>query len=171
MMDAANSMPGEPADELGEFRARLKAHIERAEPGSLAALVADAPRGESVDPAAQFTHWLFAMGDTLAINAFRALCAIASHPAERDLVLAEIDAAGELDGRAIAGLGRLGGLPARGDAPLALHAHALARAAGRGKPGGRDGSRRHADPDRQHLHASRARPPPGGQHASIPTPG
>ena len=49
------------------------------------------------------------MGDTLAINAFRALAAIASHPAERDRVLAEIDAAGELDGAAVAHLEHLRG--------------------------------------------------------------
>ncbi len=109
MMDAANSMPGEPSDQLGEFRARLKAHIERAEPGSLAALVAEAPKGESVDPAAQFTHWLFAMGDTLPVNAFRALAAIASHPVENDRVAGEIEDAGELVGAAIASLHRLGG--------------------------------------------------------------
>jgi len=109
MMDAANSMPGEPAEELGEFRARLKAHIDRAEPGSLAALVAAAPKSASVEPAAQFTHWLFAMGDTLAINAFRALCAIASHPAELERARAEAGAAAELDGAAVAGLQHLRG--------------------------------------------------------------
>jgi cytochrome P450 len=110
MMEEANSMPGEPADELGEFRARLRAHIDRADPGSLASLVANAPQGEHVDPTSQFTHWLFAMGDTLATNAFRALAALAAHPTECELALGEVDRqrqSGELNGAAIVGLQRL----------------------------------------------------------------
>ena len=35
-------------------------------------LLADAPAGKDVDPAGQLPHWMFAMHDTLAANAFRA---------------------------------------------------------------------------------------------------
>src|SRR5262249_13528317 len=33
----------------------------------------------------QVTHWLFATGDTLAINVFRALALLATHPRQREL--------------------------------------------------------------------------------------
>ena len=35
------------------------------------------------------THWLFALGDTLAINALRALVALASHSEQREQALAD----------------------------------------------------------------------------------
>jgi cytochrome P450 len=41
---------------------------------------AEAPADERTKPARQVTHWLFATGDTLAINCIRALALIASHP-------------------------------------------------------------------------------------------
>ncbi len=109
MMDEANSMPGEPSTRLGEFRSRLAAHIDRAEAGSLASIVGDAPRAASVEPAAQFTHFLFAMGDTLAANSLRALFAVACHPAERTRAAADVDALGELGGEEILSLAHLAG--------------------------------------------------------------
>ena len=93
MMSGANGMPGEPADDLPAFERRIEAYVGRAEEGSLAAGFADAPRDELTRPAAQVTHWLFALGDTLAINALRALAVLASHDAQRDLALADSDGA------------------------------------------------------------------------------
>jgi cytochrome P450 len=68
-------------------------HLAAAEPGSLAALVASAPY-PSGDPAGQVIHWLFALGDTLAANVFRALAVLGTHPqqlAEVRAELAEVD--------------------------------------------------------------------------------
>jgi hypothetical protein len=76
LMDKSNP-PGGGSGELYErYTAKLDAHVAAATPGSLAGLFADAP--ELPHPAGQVTHWLFALGDTLAINAFRALALLAA---------------------------------------------------------------------------------------------
>jgi cytochrome P450 len=93
MMSGANSMSGEPADELGAFERRIAAYVQRAEEGSLAAAFEGAPQDEVTKPVAQVTHWLFALGDTLAINALRTLALLASHEVQRDLALADTDGA------------------------------------------------------------------------------
>ena len=80
MMSGANGMPGEPAGELAAFQRRVCAYVERAEEGSLAAAFAKAPQDELTEPAGQVTHWMFALGDTLAANALRCLVLLASHP-------------------------------------------------------------------------------------------
>jgi cytochrome P450 len=108
MMDAANSMPDEPSPKLDEFIPRIRRYVEAAEKGSLAGLTGAAPKGDRTDPAHQMTHWLMALGDTLPINAFRALAAIVSHPRQRGLVEAEVAAAGSLDGTGVGGLEYLG---------------------------------------------------------------
>jgi cytochrome P450 len=107
MMDSANSMPDEPSPKLDEYLGRLGAYVEGAEEGSLVSLIGNAPQGDRTKPVRQVTHWLFAMGDTLAINAFRALAAIASHPQAAGLVEAELSAASGLDGADIGGLAYL----------------------------------------------------------------
>ncbi|QGK70697.1 cytochrome P450 [Allosaccharopolyspora coralli] len=68
------------------FEQALRAHLRRAEPGSLAAAL---PPDGDVDPAAQVPHWLFAL-DAAAIVAYRALALLATHSAQRDTVLAEL---------------------------------------------------------------------------------
>ncbi len=108
MMDAANSLPDEPSPQLEPFLARIGGYIRNAEEGSLVSLFADAPLGERTHPVRQATHWLFAMGDTLAINAFRSLAAIVSHPDEQALVEEELSG-GELDASGLALLPRLQG--------------------------------------------------------------
>jgi Cytochrome P450 len=108
MMDAANSLPDEPSPQLDPFLARIGGYIRRAEPGSLVSLFTEAPLGERVHPVRQVTHWLFAMGDTLAINAYRALAAIVSHPDHLTLVEDEL-AGGTLDAAHIARLTHLNG--------------------------------------------------------------
>ncbi len=107
MMDAANSLPDEPSPELDPFLARIGGYIRRAETGSLMSLLTEAPLGERVHPVRQVTHWLFAMGDTLAINAYRALAAIVSHPDHLTLVSDEL-AGGDLDAAHIGRLAHLG---------------------------------------------------------------
>jgi hypothetical protein len=106
MMDGANSLPDEPSPQLDPFLARIGVYIRRSEAGSLVSLFTEAPLGERVHPVRQVTHWLFAMGDTLAINAYRALAAIVSHPDHLALVEDEL-AGGSLDAAHIARLSHL----------------------------------------------------------------
>jgi cytochrome P450 len=73
-------------------------YVSDPEEGSLVGLFDDAPKDPKVNPAGQVTHWLFALGDTLAINAFRALALITTHPAQRRRVEEEIAAAEREDG-------------------------------------------------------------------------
>ncbi|MBB4689165.1 cytochrome P450 [Amycolatopsis jiangsuensis] len=64
-------------DARREFTQRLQAHLDRAEPGSLAATIAEV---DGTTPAAdQVAHWLFAY-DAAAIVTFRTLALLASHP-------------------------------------------------------------------------------------------
>ena len=88
LMGAANRMPGKPAEGYAAFEARIQGYLDDAAPDSLAALVADAPLDGRSTPAGQVIHWLFAMGDTLPANLFRALAVLGTHP----LVLAEVRA-------------------------------------------------------------------------------
>jgi cytochrome P450 len=87
MMSEANGMPGKPSARYAGFIARLGEYVGAAEEGSLAARVPDAPADAETKPVGQFPHWLFATGDTLAINAYRALALLASHPAHRERAL------------------------------------------------------------------------------------
>ena len=91
MQSSANSMPDEPHEDVEEFEARIAEYIERAEEGSLAALAASAPQDERTKPSGQLTHWLFAMGGTIAANTMRCMVALASHPAQRELAAADQD--------------------------------------------------------------------------------
>lgn len=89
MMSAANRLPGKPSGDLPAFRTSVEAYLRRAEAGSLAASFADAPVDETTEPAAQVTHWLFALGDTLASNTIRALALTGQRPAHRTRGLAD----------------------------------------------------------------------------------
>jgi cytochrome P450 len=98
MMDEANKLPkgGQSSEHLGPYLASVRGYIEAAGPGSLVSLFAEAPSDEATRTELQVTHWLFAMGDTLSANAFRALALIASHPEQRAKVEAELaDASGD----------------------------------------------------------------------------
>lgn len=79
LMAAGNKMPGAPGEGYDAFVARIQEHLDAAEPGSLAALVAQAPAAPG-GAAGQVVHWLFAMGDTLPANLMRALALLATHP-------------------------------------------------------------------------------------------
>jgi cytochrome P450 len=91
MMSEANGMPGETSKRYPAFVARLGRYVAAAEPASLVARFPDTQADAETKPVGQIPHWLFANGDTLAINAFRALAAIVSHPSQRAKVDAELD--------------------------------------------------------------------------------
>ena len=109
LMAAGNRMPGKPADGYASLVHRLQGYVEAAEPGSLCSLVADAPSGPDTDVAGQLVHWLFASGDTLAANAFRALAALAAHPLQLAEVRAELDGADLASPKSVTGLDYLAG--------------------------------------------------------------
>lgn len=78
LMDKSNP-PGSGDDELlVRFDEKLAAYVDAASGACVAATFADAPTTALTHPAGQVTHWLFALGDTLAINAFRALALLAA---------------------------------------------------------------------------------------------
>jgi len=94
LMDEANRLASKPSARLDVLMARLARYVDAAEPGSLVSLFADAPADAEVDAPGQLPHWLFALADTLPINAFRALALLASHPAQRARAIEEIASGG-----------------------------------------------------------------------------
>jgi cytochrome P450 len=78
MMDEANGMPGKTSPRYPGFISRLREYAAAGEEGSLVARFDEAPADAETSPLGQLPHWLFAGGDTLAINAFRALALIAA---------------------------------------------------------------------------------------------
>src|SRR3954451_24392239 len=74
------------------FKERLRGHLERAEPGSLAALIAETPQDADTDPVDQVPQWLFAF-DPAGMVAIRALALLATHPEAARQVREEVDAA------------------------------------------------------------------------------
>ncbi len=65
------------------FLARVRAHVEQAEPGSLASLVNSTPAHPDTDPVQQVPQWLFAF-DATAAATFRALALLSAHPDAAD---------------------------------------------------------------------------------------
>jgi len=61
------------------FAERLGEHLDRAEPGSVAGLVANEPAGPETDRYGQVPHWLFAF-DAAGMVTYRALALLAAHP-------------------------------------------------------------------------------------------
>jgi cytochrome P450 len=91
MMSQGNGLPGKPSERYPAFIARISEYVDTGEPGSLVALFSEAPSDERTRPAGQAAHWLFATHDTLAINAFRCLALLATHPRQRGRVEAELE--------------------------------------------------------------------------------
>jgi cytochrome P450 len=109
MMDEANGMPGRTSERYTDFIERLGEYVDGADEGALVGLFEGAPSDERTKREGQIPHWLFATHDTLAINSFRALAAILSHPRQRGKVLEEIGLLDdEPDGSQIEGLVYLG---------------------------------------------------------------
>jgi cytochrome P450 len=74
LMGEANRIAGlKQSDEYFELYARLERALIDPEPGSLVALAKEAPQTDTTRVTQQLPHWMFAMRDTLAANAFRAL--------------------------------------------------------------------------------------------------
>jgi cytochrome P450 len=96
LMDEANSSPGGESKHFAPFMAKVQHYVDAAAPGSLAALVADAPQDSDTKPAGQLVHWMFAMGDTLPANVFRTLAVLATHRPQLAEVRKEV-AAGNVD--------------------------------------------------------------------------
>jgi cytochrome P450 len=90
LMSAGNRMPGKPAPRYGELVSHIEGYLEDAAPNCLAALIPDAPAMADTQPAGQMVHWMFAMGDTLAANTFRALGVLSTHPEQSHEVEAEM---------------------------------------------------------------------------------
>jgi cytochrome P450 len=76
------------------FFQRLHAYVHRAEPGSLANLVATMRFGPDADPMGQMPQWLFAF-DAAGMASFRALALLSAHPAAADRAREEIHHAGD----------------------------------------------------------------------------
>ncbi len=68
---------------------RLRTHLDRAEPGSLAAVVAATPAGPRTAAVEQVPQWLFAF-DAAGMAAFRALALLTAHPRALAAVHAEV---------------------------------------------------------------------------------
>lgn len=71
------------------FLARIQAYLERAEPGSLAAVAASVPRTPDAAPNQQVPQWLFAF-DAAGMATFRALALLAAHPEQAERARAEL---------------------------------------------------------------------------------
>lgn len=81
------------AERLRErFHDRLNRHLERAEPGTLAARIAAMPATPEMAPSHQVAQWLFAF-DPGGMATFRALALLSTHDEERELAMEEANAA------------------------------------------------------------------------------
>lgn len=78
LMADANALPGETGPEVGQLEEMIARHVDRADRGSLVARFSGAPATARTNSVGQVPHWLFALGDTLAINLFRALAVLGS---------------------------------------------------------------------------------------------
>jgi len=76
-------------DLRGRFLERLDEHLARAEPGSLAHVVANTPKTRTTAPDHQVPQWLFAF-DPAGMTTFRALALLATHPEQATRAREEI---------------------------------------------------------------------------------
>jgi len=103
LMDKSNPPGGGDDDLYQRYLRALREHVAAEREGSLAGLIPQAPKPGG-DPAGQVTHWLFALGDTLAINAYRCLALLASQIQVRSRVLEELKGARLATAKGLAGL-------------------------------------------------------------------
>jgi cytochrome P450 len=92
LQDEANGLPKARSESYVPFLARVVRYVSAAEEGSLVGLFDQAPSNANTKVPGQAIHWLFALGDTLPANAFRALALLASHPRQRAAVEGELAA-------------------------------------------------------------------------------
>jgi cytochrome P450 len=102
LMAAGNKMPGKPDPGYADFEAQLQTYVDKPDPDALTGLIAGAPQDGDTRVAGQLVHWLFAMGDTLPANLFRALALLATHPASLAVVRSEFDEAEPGEAAAVA---------------------------------------------------------------------
>ena len=94
----------ESSDAYHELHGRMEWHLRDPEPGSLVARFAEAPQTDRTRVVHQLAHWIFAMRDTLGLNAYRALAAIVADPAVEERVRSEMEGVDLSDAAAIDGL-------------------------------------------------------------------
>lgn len=93
---ARSNPPGNGDPELyREFVSTLQRYVAIREEASLVGLFEDTPITEITDPAGQTIHWLFAMGDTLAVNTWQCLAVLAAHGDILAKVHRELDELGD----------------------------------------------------------------------------
>jgi cytochrome P450 len=111
LMGEANRLVGvgEGSDAYHELYGRLERKLRDPEPGSLLARFADAPQTDATRVVHQIPHWMFAMRDTLGMNAYRALAAVVADPEAERQARVEIDGADLSDPKAIDGMRHLEG--------------------------------------------------------------
>jgi cytochrome P450 len=85
-------------DTRRRFLQRVNEELANAEPGSLAAVLAAAPKGDGAEPAEQLPQWLFAF-DPAGMATFRALTVLATHPQAMAAARREVD--GDTSGRRV----------------------------------------------------------------------
>jgi cytochrome P450 len=90
LMSEANGLPEGESEAYAPYMNRLSGYVTAAEKGSLVSLLDAAPSDPDTRVASQVTHWLFAMQDTLALNCFRALALLSTHPEQKALAAAEL---------------------------------------------------------------------------------
>jgi cytochrome P450 len=110
LMRQANRLAGlKRSDDYYELYGELERRVRDPEPGSLLARMAEAPHSDLTRVVQQIPHWMFAMRDTLAANAYRALVAVAADPAVERRVREDMIGADLSDPRALDGMGYLDG--------------------------------------------------------------
>jgi cytochrome P450 len=102
LMGQANRLLGlSHGDLYYELYAELEGHLREPEPGSLLARFDEAPHSDRTRVTQQIPHWMFAMRDTLAMNAFRALAVIVADSEVLSRLGSELDGADLTDPRTV----------------------------------------------------------------------
>jgi cytochrome P450 len=110
LMAESNRLVGlTPTGDYYEFYGALERHLKDPSPESLLARFAGAPQTDTTRVVHQIPHWVFAMRDTLAANAYRALAAIVADPALQRNVREELANADLSDPEQVDGLRYLEG--------------------------------------------------------------
>jgi cytochrome P450 len=110
LMQQSNRLVGlRHGDDYYEFYGALERRLRDVGPHSLLARVPDAPQDERTRVVQQIPHWMFAMRDTLAANAYRALAVIASDPEVERRLRHELEGADPADPTSIDGASYLEG--------------------------------------------------------------